>query len=123
MLLESRSGLIRDTASWAVHATGASKVLVLSVVNQAGGTVSVQLSHIFQHVDGVLKQNDMTRGNVVSWDCTCDNSVPDGEFYQTIMPALATFFKDSAVKPAATNVTFTRLLQGRLIQVQMTAMA
>ena len=65
----------------------------------------------------------MERSNVVSWECVCDPQVDDAAFYDVVMPAMARYFRDSEVKPVAANVSFARLLEGRLIQVSMLAMA
>ncbi|MBM3941244.1 MAG: hypothetical protein FJ318_10295 [SAR202 cluster bacterium] len=100
--MESNSGLIRGIASWAVAVSGASRTVVLSAVNQAGRTATVQLAHILQHMDQLLSDHGMTRENVVSWACSCDMSVSDDEFYVDLVPAIGRYFQASAVKPAVT---------------------
>ena len=123
MKVESKAGLIHGAASWAIEASGAGRTLIIGAVSQPGRTVASQLGHIYRHIDSVLEQHGMERKNVVSWECTCDPQVDDKAFYEVVMPAMARYFRDCDVKPAVTNVSFARLLEGRLIQVSMFAMA
>ena len=121
--VESKAGLVRGAASWATEVSGAERTLIIGAVSQPGRTVASQLGHIYLHVDGVLEQHGMQRKNVVSWECVCDPQVDDEAFYEVVMPAMARYFRDCEVMPAVTGVSFARLLEGRLIQVSMFAMA
>ncbi len=123
MKVESKAGLVRGAASWAAEVSGAERTLIISAVSQPGRTVASQLGHVYRHVDSVLEQHGLERKNVVSWECVCDPQVDDAAFYEVVMPAMARYFRDCEVKPAVTSVSFARLLEGRLIQVSMFAMA
>ncbi|MDE2766455.1 MAG: hypothetical protein OXI25_08550 [Chloroflexota bacterium] len=121
--VESKAGLVRGAASQAIEVGGAERTLIIGAVSQPGRTVASQLGHVYRHIDGVLEQHGMQRNNVVSWECVCDPQVDDHAFYDVVMPAMARYFRDCEVKPVAANVSFARLLEGRLIQVSMLAMA
>lgn len=118
----SNSGNIRDVASWALQVTGAKRTVFISGLQRPAPTLAEQLRLVLARMDEMLSQAGMSHQNVVWWDCTCDPSVSDQQFNETVMPALTDYFRELPIKPAAATVRFARVLGGRLVELELIAM-
>jgi len=121
MQLESSSGNIRDVASWALQVKDARRLLFISGLQRPAEGLRDQTAAVLARMDEMLAEANMTRRNVVWWDCTLDPRVTDQEFNGVVMAMLTDYFKDNQPKPAAATVRFARVLGGRLVEIEFIA--